>query len=105
MQTTLAKTAAQAWRLQDAKSQFSALVENALLGVPQHVSRRGKRAVVVVSERDFETLQRSAANQTDQSSSFIEHLLAIPKEPAAAQAEARSNKTRLDVQPRIIDFS
>jgi antitoxin Phd len=37
------------WRLQDAKAQFSALVDNAMRGVPQHVMRSGKRAVVVLS--------------------------------------------------------
>jgi prevent-host-death family protein len=51
-----ATNAPHAWRLQDAKSQFSALVDNALRGVPQHVTRRGKQAVVVLSEQDFEAL-------------------------------------------------
>jgi prevent-host-death family protein len=64
------------WRLQDAKSQFSELVNLALRGVPQHVTRRGKRAVVVLSEQDFATLQRNARAQAP---SFVGHLLAIPK--------------------------
>lgn len=64
------------WRLQDAKSQFSELVNAALRGVPQHVTRRGKRAVVVLSEQDFATLQRNARAQAP---SFVGHLLAIPK--------------------------
>lgn len=63
------------WRLQDAKSQFSELVNAALRGVPQHVTRRGKRAVVVLSEQDFATLQRNARAQAP---SFVGHLLAIP---------------------------
>ena len=99
MQTVSNSTA---WRLQDAKAQFSALVDNALRGVPQHVTRRGKQAVVVLSEQDFEALQRSAANATSNKAkpvSLIEHLLAIPK--AAQNIEAE----RLDVQPRAIDFS
>jgi len=66
------------WRLQDAKAHFSAVVEGALRGVPQHVTRRGRKAVVVVSEQDFEALQRHAGRQD---SSFIEHLRAIPKVP------------------------
>lgn len=102
MQTnpTLAHSAA--WRLQDAKAQFSALVDGALRGVPQHVTRRGKQAVVVLSEEDFEALQRSAANAVSNKAkpvSLIEHLLAIPK--AAQNIETE----RLDVQPRTIDFS
>ena len=39
------------WPLQDAKAQFSEVVNNALRGVPQHVSKHGKRAVVVLSEQ------------------------------------------------------
>ena len=101
MQSTQAQTVAPAWRLQDAKAQFSALVDNAMCGVPQHVTRRGKRAVVVLSEQDFEALQRSAAGRADKPASFIEHLLAIPKAPISEAADA----PRLDVNPRDVDFS
>jgi prevent-host-death family protein len=104
MQTIRSQTAAPAWRLQDAKSQFSALVDNAMRGVPQHVTRRGKQAVVVVSEEDFEALQRSAANRALKPASFIDHLLAIPKEPGKTSAQA-ADFTRLDLPPREIDFS
>jgi antitoxin Phd len=124
-----ATNAPQAWRLQDAKSQFSALVDNALRGVPQHVTRRGKQAVVVLSEQDFEALTRGAANRTARPVSFIEHLLAMPIEPPEASPktsfEARSKTSakstvktkpksptrkaavipRLDLQPREIDWS
>jgi antitoxin Phd len=102
MQTASNSTA---WRLQDAKAQFSALVDGALRGVPQHVTRRGKQAVVVLSEQDFEALQRSAANAVGRSAkplSLIDHLLAIPKSPEASQT---FQADRLDVQPRDIDFS
>ena len=101
MQTRLPQTAASAWRLQDAKAQFSALVDNAMRGVPQHVTRSGKRAVVVLSELDFEALQRSATSRADKPASFIEHLLAIPKAPTSKVADV----PRLDVKPRDIDFS
>jgi len=76
------------WRLQDAKAHFSAVVEGALRGVPQHVTRRGKKAVVVVSEQDFDALQRHAGQK---GGSFIEHLRAIPKDPVAPK--------RADVAP------
>lgn len=101
MQTTHSQTTASAWRLQDAKAQFSALVDNALRGVPQHVTRNGKRAVVVLSEQDFEALQRSAASRADKPASFIEHLLAMPKAPTSEVADS----PRLDIQARDIDFS
>ena len=68
-----------AWRLQDAQAQFSALVDKAMLGIPQHVTRSGKRAVVVLSEQDFEALQRSAAAGAAASLRFVDHLMAIPK--------------------------
>lgn len=102
MQTVSNSTA---WRLQDAKAQFSALVDSALRGVPQHVTRRGKQAVVVLSEQDFEALQRSAANAVSNATkplSLIDHLLAIPK--AAQTIETEVLTERLAVQPRTIDF-
>jgi antitoxin Phd len=101
MPTLLEDASTPAWRLQDAKAQFSALVDKALLGVPQHVTRSGKRAVVVVSEQDFEALQRSAASRAELPVSFVDHLLAIPKTKAGPSAQAQ----RLDLQPREIDLS
>jgi antitoxin Phd len=80
-----------AWRLQDAKAQFSSVVEFALRGVPQHVTRRGKQAVVILSEQDFSALQRSAQIAAP---SFIAHLLAMPKSPDAAKRKASSTKTK-----------
>ncbi|MES2945590.1 MAG: type II toxin-antitoxin system Phd/YefM family antitoxin [Pseudomonadota bacterium] len=95
-------TSTPAWRLQDAKAQFSALVDKALLGVPQHVTRSGKPAVVVLSEQDFEALQQSAASHSAAApTSFIDHLLAMPK----AAADEQADLPRLDVTPREVDFS
>lgn len=113
MQATSSLTVLSAWRLQDAKAQFSALVDNALRGVPQHVTRRGKQAVVVLSEQDFEALQRSAASRASKPVSLIEHLLAMPKEPvgmaAPLKAKALPHPTAdflpMDLQPRDIDFT
>lgn len=67
------------WRLQDAKNQFSQLVEAALRGEPQHVTRRGREAVVVLSESDYRILRDSVRAGAP---SFIKHLLAIPKSNA-----------------------
>jgi prevent-host-death family protein len=104
MQTTPTQSLPPAWRLQDAKSQFSTVVELALRGVPQHVTRRGKQAVVVLSEQDFAALQRRATTPTDKPASLISHLLAIPKTPAhdtPDEADVRG----LELQPRDVDFS
>jgi prevent-host-death family protein len=65
------------WRLQDAKTQFSQVVEAALAGEPQHITRRGKPAVVVLSEETFEAYRRNARAAAP---GFIAHLLAIPKD-------------------------
>lgn len=46
--------------LQDAKNRFSAVVEAALAGRPQEVSRRGKPAVVVISAEDYHRLVEAA---------------------------------------------
>jgi len=48
------------WRLQDAKTQLSQVVEAALQGEPQHITRRGKPAVVVLSEAAFDAFKRNA---------------------------------------------
>ena len=64
------------WQLQDAKAQFSALVEAALGGEAQVVTRRGKRAVVVLDAVEYGRLRRG---QRAQAPGFIEHLLAMPR--------------------------
>ena len=81
----LANTNGLSWRLQDAKAQFSAVVEGALRGVPQHITRRGKQAVVVLSEQDFAVLQNVPIGR---SLSFIQHLCAMPTEPVSGQTTA-----------------
>ena len=64
------------WQLQDAKIRFSTVVDAALAGEPQRVTRRGKPAVVVLAEGEYQRLcQAEKAAAPD----FIEHLLAIPK--------------------------
>ncbi|WP_083797926.1 type II toxin-antitoxin system Phd/YefM family antitoxin [Synechococcus sp. CB0205] len=43
---------AEVWSLQDAKNRFSAVVEAALGGRPQLVTRRGQPATVVIAAAD-----------------------------------------------------
>jgi antitoxin Phd len=47
------------WQLQDAKARFSELVERALSDGPQHVTRRGVPAVVVISEDEYLKSERA----------------------------------------------
>ena len=49
-----------AWKLEDAKAQFSEVVRLARSTGPQRVTRRGQDAVIVVSAEDFETLLAGA---------------------------------------------
>lgn len=44
------------WKLQDAKSHFSQVVEDALRIGPQYVSRRGVEAIVVLAAAQYEAL-------------------------------------------------
>jgi prevent-host-death family protein len=60
------------WKLQDAKSQFSKVVQNALKSGPQYVTRRGTKAVVVLSVGDYEKL-------ISDKPSFKDFLLGCPK--------------------------
>jgi len=60
------------WKLQDAKAQFSKIVNDALKNGPQYVTRRGTKAVVVVSAQEYEQLLSDKP-------SFKEFLLNCPK--------------------------
>ena len=46
------------WPLQDAKNKFSALVNAAVAGEPQRVTRRGQPAVVVLATEEYDRLCR-----------------------------------------------
>lgn len=69
------------WQLQDAKARFSQVVEAALQGEPQHVTRRGQEAVVVLSEASYRALRKGRRANPG---GFVGHLLAVPKEGASA---------------------
>jgi prevent-host-death family protein len=48
------------YQLNEARADFSKLVERALAGDPQRVTRYGKEAVIIVSEADWLARSRSA---------------------------------------------
>ena len=64
------------WSLHDAKNRFSAVVEAAINGIPQRVTRRGKPAVMVIAVDEYERLHQfeKAAAPT-----FADLLLAMPQ--------------------------
>lgn len=53
------------WKLQDAKSHFSQVVEDTLRIGPQYVSRRGVDAVVMLSVAQYEELISNKPGLTD----------------------------------------
>ena len=78
------------WKLQDAKNKFSALVDAAIGGEPQHVTRRGKPAVVVVSCDAYERLRKM------ENSRFVDLLLEMPQDDGEFE--------RIPLEPRDVEF-
>lgn len=66
------------WTLQDAKNRFSAVVEAARRGEPQHVTRRGVDAVVVLSAEEYQRLTKLDVRPEK---TFVQHILDFPKLP------------------------
>lgn len=65
------------WPLHDAKNRFSAVVNAALAGDPQRVTRRGKPAVVVLAVDEYERLCHL---EQAHAPTFAELLLDIPQD-------------------------
>ena len=65
------------WPLQDAKNKFSELVNAAMAGEPQQVTRRGQPAVVVLAAEEYDRLRRLERTQAP---SLGELLLEIPQD-------------------------
>lgn len=80
------------WSVQDAKNQFSAVVE-AARSQPQTVTKHGKPAVVVVAAEEYERLKQLEKLKRP---SFVDHLLAIPKDDGEFE--------RLEIVPRDVDL-
>jgi antitoxin Phd len=79
------------WQLQTAKAQLSELVEAALRGNPQRITRRGKDAVMVLSEKAYIALKNSAKKDAP---NFVAHLLAMPRH-RTAQTERATPPSKL----------
>jgi len=81
---------AEIWTLQDAKNRFSAVVDAALAGTPQLVTRRGKPVTVMLAASDYERLKQL---ETLHQPSLTELLLALPQDDEpfeTADLEARA---------------
>jgi prevent-host-death family protein len=53
------------WQLQDAKNQFSKVVQKARHEGPQEITVRGERTAVVLSARDFDALRAGRPTLVD----------------------------------------
>ncbi len=52
------------WTVQDARAHFGDVIDAALKGRPQRVTRRGKEAVVVVAEEEWQRVARPKPEMT-----------------------------------------
>jgi prevent-host-death family protein len=86
------------WPLQDAKNKFSQVVDSALQGTPQIVTRRGVPVVVVVAAGQYDMLTQK--EQAD--NGFANFLLSMPTDAeGAGTGEARGP---LDLALREVEF-
>lgn len=53
------------WQLQDAKNQFSKVVQKARFEGPQEITVRGERTAVVLSARDYDALRAGRPTLVD----------------------------------------
>src|SRR5580692_7541066 len=85
------------WSQQDAKNKLSEVVDAAVHGLPQLVTRRGVKTAVVMSYRDY---TRVATIVEAPRPSFEAFLGAIPKPGADSDDEFE----RIQIVPRDVDF-
>jgi len=79
------------WQLQDAKNKFSEVVERARKRGPQLVTRRGRKAVVVIAAEEFERITRPKRS-----------LVELLRESLLADAEVDLQRVRDD--PRDVEL-
>lgn len=77
------------WQLQDAKNQFSRVVQKARTEGPQIVTLRGERAAVVLSAADYDVLRAGRPSLVDDllvgpawDEEFAEAIATRPKMPS-----------------------
>jgi antitoxin Phd len=81
------------WQLQDAKSKFSEVVERALAQGVQVVTRRGKKAVVVLPFEEYERL-------IHKNSSLAQFLLSSPLANSELSIERDKRMARdIEIEP------
>ena len=66
------------WLVKDARAHFGDVIDNALAGEPQRISRRGRDAVILVSEREWD--DRGAAKPKKKPSELLAERPLTPEE-------------------------
>lgn len=82
------------WQLQDAKNQFSKVVQKARQEGPQEITVRGERAAVLLSADDYDALRAGRATIVD----------ALLSGPAWDDALADAVNDRAKFPSRDVDF-
>jgi len=82
------------WPLQDAKNKFSKVVDSALQGVPQVVTRRGVPVAVVVAADQYDLLTQKG--QAD--NGFANFLLSMPTEGEGTNTSEDSGQLGLTLK-------
>lgn len=75
------------WAVAEAKARFSQLIERALTEGPQTVTRRGRRAVVVVSSEEWE-------RKTKRKGNLAEFLASSPLRGSGLEVERTKDEPR-----------
>ena len=87
--------------LQDTEAHFSEVVAAAMSGRAQHVTHRGKPAIVIVAAAEYE---RMASAERPQTTGFIDYLRSMPKTPPGGDDPFEPAR-RAEVRPRDIDLT
>jgi antitoxin Phd len=58
----LVDRADRSWQVQEARARLSSLIDEALAGRPQRISRRGKQIAVIISAADYDRLMAPREN-------------------------------------------
>jgi prevent-host-death family protein len=90
-QTSLDEEMMEIWQLQEAKARLSELVKKAQTEGPQHITVRGERTAVVLSERELKRLTRNKP-------SFLELMRHSPL------ADVELDLTRGQTSARKVEF-
>lgn len=87
------------WSLADAKAKLSEVVERAKTQGPQHLTKNGKDAAVVLSAEDYRRLSEAGANATKPPPSWLDPRFRVLSDEEHARLFTR------DPDPgRVIEF-